>query len=156
MNHASANHENAKINCPDDILKLKKENSADSYIIQKKISPRILKDNPAWFKTLYCLGEIFPCWWHPINHSYKILTAQESDKCGLLEIWKITEQIKNACKLSFFSAEIALQDNNKFIVANYAHDKPDMRRQSKINDGLPDEIVNKIIEKCSLFAKTNG
>lgn len=156
MNRAGANNENTKINCPEDILKLKKENSAGSYMIQKKVLPQMLQDNPAWFKTLYCLGEIFACWWHPVNHSYKILTAQEFDKFGLLEICKITAQIQNACKLSFFSAEIALQDNNKFVVANYAHDKPDMRRQSKFNDGLPDEIVNKIIEKCSLFAKTNG
>ncbi len=145
-----------EMHCLSDILSLKKENSAASCIIQKKISPRNLEDRPAWFKTLYCLGEIIPCWWHPVTHSHKVLTTQEADKFELREIWEITKLIKNACNLSFFSTEIVLQDNNKFIVVNYAYDKPDMRRQSKFNDGLPDEIVNKVIEKCSLFAKTNG
>lgn len=101
------------------------------------------------------MGEIIPCWWHPINHSCKILTTEEAKRFELLEIWKITELIEKACKLSFFSTEIILQDNNKFLVVNYAHDKPDMRRQSKFSDGIPDEIVDKIIERCCLFAKKN-
>jgi len=124
--------------------------------MQKIISPRNLNDRPAWFKTFYCLGEIIPCWWHPVTNSYKTLTDKEADEFELRQLWEITELIKNACKLSFFSTEIVLQEDNKFIAANYVYDKPDMRRQSRFNDGLPDEIVNKVIEKCSLFAKKNG
>ncbi len=153
INPANGNEEISDINCLKDILRLKEQNAASNCIIQEKIFPRKLEDKPACFRILYCMGEIIPCWWHPINRNYKILTMEEAEKFGLLRIWKITRQIVKACKLSFFSTEIILRDNNKFIVVNYTYDKPDMRRQSKFSDGIPDEIVDKVIEKCCLFTK---
>lgn len=55
--------------------------------------------------------------------------------------------------LDFFSSEIAMKNDGKLAVVDYVNDQPDMRKKSKFNDGVPDEIVNKAIENIIFFMK---
>jgi hypothetical protein len=48
--------------------------------------------------------------------------------------------------LDFFSTEIVIPENKKFIVIDYVNDQCDMRIKSKHFDGVPDSIVGKIID----------
>ncbi len=154
VNITGNGEKNLDIKCYGDILQLRQNNDCTKYFVQEKVSPINLGDRPAWFKVLYCLGEVIPCWWQPSANSYEILSKEETDKFRLFKLWELTKRIKQLCKLCFFSTEIALRNNNEFVVINYVNAKPDMRKKSKFNDGIPDEAVNKVIERCSLFAKS--
>ena len=119
----------------------------------QQVSSINLENKPAWFKVLYCFGEIIPCRWHPVIREYEILSLRQIYRLGLHEIWPITKKIKQACKLDFFSTDIAMKDKGKFLVVDYVNDRPNMRKKSKFKDGLPDEIVDKIIGNIIAFVK---
>jgi hypothetical protein len=68
-------------------------------------------------------------------------------------MWWLTKMIHTVSGLDFFSVEMAMRSNEKFIVVDYVNDQPDMRKKSKFNGGLPDEIVDKIIGNIIAFVK---
>ena len=47
-----------------------------------------------------------------------------------------------------------MRGDGKLVIVDYVNDQPDMRKKSKFNDGVPDEIVNKVIKKIISFVKT--
>jgi hypothetical protein len=55
--------------------------------------------------------------------------------------------------LDFFTTEIAVDGKGDFFVIDYANDQPDMRKQSKFKDGVPDRIVDGVIADIVSFVK---
>ena len=147
------NGEVLTINSIDDVLKLKREDEDESYFAQERVLPISLESKPAWFKVLYCFGEIIPLRWHPETREHESLSLRQIYRLGLHEIWPITKKIKQACKLDFFSTDIAMKDKGKFLVVDYVNERPDMRKKSKFKDALPDEIVDKVISNIIAFVK---
>ncbi|MCX5704468.1 MAG: hypothetical protein NTZ92_00125 [Candidatus Omnitrophica bacterium] len=143
------------INSLDDAFRLLGQEKNKCYFAQEQVLPINLENKPAWFKVLYCFGEIIPCRWHPVIREYEMLSLRQIYRLGLHEIWPITKKIKQACRLDFFSTEIVMKEDKKFLVVDYVNDRPDMRKKSKFNNGMPDEIVNKAIENIISFVKKN-
>ncbi len=52
--------------------------------------------------------------------------------------------IRRACRLDFFSSEIAITSERKFIVVDYVNEVCDMRRKSRFENGAPDAVVSTI------------
>ncbi len=65
----------------------------------------------------------------------------------------IVKQIAHVSKLDLFTSEITIDEKGKFFVIDYVNDQPDMRKKSKFNNGVPDEIVNKITNDIINFIK---
>jgi len=141
------------INSLDGALRLMEQEKDKSYFAQEQVSPINLENKPAWFKVLYCLGEIVACRWHPAAKEYEALTSKQIYSLGLHEVWPIVKKIRQACELDFFSTDIAMKEKEKFLVVDYVNDRPDMRKKSKFKDGLPDEMVDKIIGNIIDFVK---
>jgi glutathione synthase/RimK-type ligase-like ATP-grasp enzyme len=141
------------INSLDDALRLMGQDEDKSYFAQERVSPINLENKPAWFKVLYCFGEIIACRWHPMDKEYDALTLRQIYRLGLHEVWPIAKKIRQACKLDFFSTDIAMKEKGKFVIVDYVNDRPDMRRKSKFKDALPDEIVDKVINSIVSFVK---
>ncbi len=137
----------------DDILRLKERFGNTAYLVQEKITPINLENKPAWFRVFYCLGKINPCWWNPLTRIHDILTIKEIYRFGLYDMWWLTKMIHTVSGLDFFSVEMAMRSNEKFIVVDYVNDQPDMRKKSKFKDALPDEIVDKVISNIIAFVK---
>ena len=68
----------------------------------------------------------------------------------------IIRKIQKITNLDFFSTEIALTKEQKFIVIDYVNDQCDMRFQSKHFDGMPDNVVLQIIEAMAEFILGNN
>jgi len=136
----------------DDVIKLKEQHGDIKYIAQEKILHKSLENKPAWFRVFYCCGKVIPCWWHPKTHVYDILTMKQVYALGLYDMWYTARKISQVCKLNFFSAEVVIKDDEKFLVASL-NDQPYMRRKSKFNDGVPDEIVDKVIQNIVSFIR---
>jgi len=137
----------------DDVIKLKEQHTDIKYLAQEKINPVNLENKQAWFKVFYCLGKINPCWWNSLTCTYDILTIKEIYRFGLYDMWRIAKMIHTISGLDFFSVEMAMLSNEKFIVVDYANGQPEMRKKSKFKNGLPDEIVDKIIADIIAFVK---
>lgn len=137
----------------DDVLRLREEYGNIPYLAQEKIIPVNLENKPAWFRVFWCLGQVIPCWWDPSTHIYDILTQNEIDKFRLSEVSVIIQHIARVERLGFFTSEIALNERNNFFVIDYVNDQPDMRKKSKFNNGVPDEIVDRIVKDIVLFVR---
>jgi len=135
-------------------------NYNDKYLLQQKIYPTILDGKRSWFRCFWALGEAIPTWWNDQSHIYMAITENELEKFNLNELIIITKKIAKISELDFFSTEIVLNDTNKFIVIDYVNDQCDMRLKSKHTDGVPDSIVDRIIDnlgkKIKKYKKQTG
>ena len=136
-----------------EVIQARQYHKNDKYLLQETIKPSMLAGRRAWFRVFYAFGDIIPSWWDDTTHIYCLLQAEDEYQLGLEPLSRITEKIHTICKLDFFSTEIVLTTNKKFVVVDYVNEMCDMRIQSQHADGVPDTIVDRIIAKMTDFIK---
>lgn len=140
----------------DQVLAARQAHPTDSYLLQAHIVPIQLDARPAWFRVIYCAGQVYPCWWDTTTHLYTRVTPEETDHYGLSPLSDITTLLARLCGLDFFSTEISCSDGH-FVVVDYVNDQIDLRLQSKAADGVPDAIVCDMAERLAgLVAARRG
>jgi len=128
------------------VLDARQERATDRYLLQAHIIPKELDSRPAWFRVIYCRGQVYPCWWDPATHIYALVTSAEESCYRLSPLHDIIISIARLCRIDLFSTEIALTSDGLFVVVDYVNDQIDLRLQSKGFDGVPDKIVHNIAE----------
>lgn len=136
-----------------DILKARREFENDKYLLQEKILPLIKDERKFWFRGFFCCGLIQCSWWDNTTHLYNILTPQDVEMYYLEGLYDIVKKISHIVKLNFFSTEIVVDKNGRFIIIDYVNEMCDMRLKSSHFDGVPDEIVTKIADQIVNYAK---
>ncbi len=131
----------------DQVLAVRKEHATDHYLLQAHVAPVQVETRPAWFRVIYCAGEIFPCWWDPFSHIYTPVTEAEKNAHGFGQLDEIANAIARLCKLDLFSTEIAFTADNKFVAIDYVNDQIDLRLQSRAAEGVPDVIVKGVADR---------
>jgi len=129
-----------------EILEERVTNSNDKYILQEKIYPSMLGNRRAWFRCFWAFGKATAVWWDDQTHLYEELTPDDFYYFNLRRLKSITRMIANITQLDFFSTEIVLTNDGKFVVIDYVNDQCDMRLKSRHIDGVPDSAVIQIIE----------
>ncbi len=137
----------------DQILHARMEFPTQKYLVQAKVNPRLLDDYPAWFRIYYAAGKCYPCWWNPETHIHAMVTAEEEAQYGLTKLRDDTLRIAALCRLDWFSTEIALVEDGRFIAVDYVNDGIDTRLQSKAMDGVPDEVIQRIAQQLVNLAR---
>jgi hypothetical protein len=127
-----------------DVIDSRKHHQDDKYLLQEKVVPASLEGKRGWFRVFYVCGTVFPCWWDDITHIYGELTDQDTEGFSLGPLVSITETISSVCRLDFFSTEIALTSDGRFVTVDYVNEICDMRLQSRHADGVPDRLVTAI------------
>ena len=133
----------------DQVLTARQEHGTDRYLLQAHVVPRELDSRLAWFRVIYCMGQVYPCWWNAHTHIYTPVTSEEKDRHGLGPLNDTTVAIARLCRLDLFSTEIAFTAEGRFVVVDYVNDPVDLRPQSKTADGVPDDIVRDIAERLT-------
>ncbi|OGN91699.1 MAG: hypothetical protein A2Y88_02130 [Chloroflexi bacterium RBG_13_48_10] len=131
----------------DQVVNVRREHASDKYLLQAHIVPKSLDLRPAWFRVIYCTGQIYPCWWNPESHVYTPVTPEEKSYYGLGRLEDNVAIISRLSGLDLFSSEIALTNNDQYIVVDYVNDQIDLRLQSSAFEGVPDVIVRDIAER---------
>ncbi|KPJ63493.1 MAG: hypothetical protein AMS15_00120 [Planctomycetes bacterium DG_23] len=134
------------------VLVARQEYPADRYLLQACMVPAELGSRVAWFRLIYCAGQLYPCWWDTSTHIYTPVTLREESNYHLTALREITASIAGLCGLDLFSTEVALTLDGLFVVVDYVNDQIDLRLQSKAFDGVPDEIVRDITERLVSLA----
>jgi len=116
------------------------------FLIQQRIVPQILGGRRAWFRVYFVCGQVIPCWWDDTTHRYAVITPSDGAVVNLEELGRIVRIVGEVAQLDFFSTEVALDRDGKYIVIDYVNDPCDMRLQSKYFDGAPDSVVRRIVE----------
>ncbi|HEY6192372.1 MAG TPA: hypothetical protein VI215_08630 [Bacteroidota bacterium] len=128
----------------DDVLEARQLHKNDKYLLQQFIVPKQLDGKRGWFRVYRAFGEVIPCWWDDQTHRYTELTAGEERLFRLEELRRVMGTIESVCRLDFFSSEIAVTREEKFVVVDYVNEVCDMRLQSKYANGAPDAVVHRI------------
>lgn len=136
-----------------DVLKERTENKSDKYLIQQKIVPGKLGINRAWFRCFWAFGKPVCTWWDDETHIYNIISREQIKQYSLRKLFQITRTIAGITGLDFFSTEIVLTPENKFVVIDYVNDQCDMRFKSSHSDGVPELIIEEIINQLKLAVK---
>jgi hypothetical protein len=126
------------------VLRARIEFADQKYLLQAHIEPQELAGRKAWFRIYYVDGKIYPCWWDPETHIFAPLHADEEERFGLTPLRLVTAKIASICRLDWFSTEIALARDGKFVAIDYVNDGIDLRSQSNAQDGVPDEVIKLI------------
>ncbi len=134
------------------VLAARQEYPHDRYLLQGYLVPAQIGGRPAWFRTIFCLGQVFPCWWDMQSHLYTPVTPEEEEGNGLDLLRTIAAAIAYSCGLDLFSSEIALAPDGRFIAVDYVNDPLDLRLQSRTPEGVPDAIVRAIAERLVALA----
>jgi hypothetical protein len=122
----------------------RREHPDDKYLVQETIDPMEVDGRRAWFRAYHAFGEVILCWWDDRTHQYTPVTADEETRHELGGLRRVMEVIRGACLLDFFSSEIAMTPERKFIVVDYVNEVCDMRRKSVYANGAPDGVVSRI------------
>lgn len=133
-----------------EVLLERRTNKSDKYLIQQKITPCILDDHTAWFRCFWAFGKPIASWWDDKTHIYELLLAEQIQSYSLQKLNQITRTIAGITQLDFFSTEIVLTTDKKFVVIDYVNDQCDMRLKSLHRDGVPDDIVFKIVNNLRI------
>jgi hypothetical protein len=128
-----------------EILEERITNTDDKYILQEKIYPVRLNGKRGWFRCFWAFGKVILTWWDDQTHLYSELNLDDITRFGLKKLISITRKIALITELDFFSTEIVLTEEAKFVVIDYVNDQCDMRIKSKHWDGVPDNVVIQII-----------
>jgi glutathione synthase/RimK-type ligase-like ATP-grasp enzyme len=133
----------------EDVLRLRREYPSDKYLVQETVLPKAGEGRHCWFRNLYATGEVFCCWWDEHTHVYENLSEAEVGRTLLERFIDIARRIARISSLELFTAEIALDERDRLVVVDYVNESPDLRRKSRFVDGVPDEIVDRVIENLA-------
>lgn len=137
-----------------DVIETRQHHKNDKYLLQEKIIPTMLDQHRAWFRVFYVFGRVVPCWWNDETRVYEVVTGMDEQTYRLGRLRRITRIIREVCQLHFFSTEIALTEDRKFVVVDYVNDMCDMRLKTRHWDGVPDEVVLKIVTRMMHYIKS--
>jgi hypothetical protein len=134
-----------------EVLRARKSQNDQKFLLQEKIEPAMLGNERAWFRVFYVFGRTFLAWWNDVTHLYRLVTPEDEDRFSLGGMRQIIRTIAALAELDFFSAEIALTNDDRFVVIDYVNDICDMRPQSEHSDGVPDNLIDEIINTLVTF-----
>jgi len=129
-----------------DVIETRQHHKNDKYLLQEKVNPTSLGEKRAWFRVFYAFGSTIPCWWDDQTHVYDLLTTEEERSFKLTPLRSTAQMIQEICRLDFFSTEIVCLPNGKFVVVDYVNEMCDMRLRSRSADGVPDAVVQSIVD----------
>jgi hypothetical protein len=134
------------------VLVARQEFPSQKYLLQAHVIPTRLGSRMAWFRVIYCVGKVYPCWWDNRTHIYTPVTSEEETSYNLDPLRGLAFSIARICGLDLFSTEITLTRDGRFVIVDYVNDPIDLRLQSKTFDGVPDDIVQDITKRLAELA----
>lgn len=131
------------------VLAARRQFPEQQYLLQEHLTPKTMAGLAAWFRVLYCLGRIHPCFWDVKTHVYTPVPTKEDAPSDLGNLWCLVKRIACVCSLDVFSSEIVWTEADRLLVVDYVNDPIDLRLQSHAIDGVPDFIAEDIASKIA-------
>ena len=131
-----------------DLLRSAKVWPDGDYLLQRRIVPRTLKEDPAYFRVYFVFGTVWCSWWNCFTDRYRLATDDEISQFGLQPLEGIVRQIAKLTGMHFFSSEIAQVEPGEFVVIDYLNDQCHMLSQSaNPRIGVPNELIAAIARR---------
>ncbi len=126
----------------------------DKYLVQETVKPAYLGDFRAWFRVFYVCGRVHLCWWDDRTHIYEPVDPEDERVFGLAALRETASTIARTCGLRFFSTELVMTAEGKIVAVDYVNEMCDLRLQSMVQNGVPDNVVMAILEDIISFVSS--
>jgi glutathione synthase/RimK-type ligase-like ATP-grasp enzyme len=135
----------------DDIIDFLEDNCTDRCIAQEYVMPATINNRSAWFRPIFVCGAVIPLWWDPKNHVYQRFgnTPKEIDIAKALDSFSRT--IAKNTGLQFFSTEVAMTEEGKYLIVDYANQPIDVNTSEVARNGLPPLVVEEIVNHLGSY-----
>lgn len=131
-----------------DLVRSTAQWTGGDFLFQRRIVPRTLQGEPAYFRAFFVFGTVWVCWWNCQTHRYRLVTGEERSRLGLAPVEEIIRRIAALTGMNFFSSEIAQTEAGEFIVIDYVNDQCHLLSQTASpGNGVPDELVENIARR---------
>jgi hypothetical protein len=138
---------------PEEIFRVRQQFPAENYLLQERVSPGQIGDRRAYFRVIYLLSEVFPCWWDDRTHIYEELKKEDIATFKLGCLIKYSHLAAEVSGLDFFSSEICLDEKGQFVMTDYINHPCDLRSKSHCPEGLPDALLEAIVSVLVNFIR---
>jgi hypothetical protein len=151
---------------------LREQYPHDTLLVQRAVAcPRLHcddgSDRPAYWRVLYCLGDLLPLWWcgqdcEPGRPSYRCVTVAEMKRHRLRPLLDYTLELAELSGLNWFSTELTLSTGpatsrhtvwagdgieRPVVAVDYLNDQCDVDVQSRWPGAPPDNVVRYVAER---------
>lgn len=117
-------------------------------ILQRRIQPRSLGGQPAYFRVYHVFGSTWLCWWNCYTDTYRAVTTEEEQALQLAPMRDIVRRLAALTGMRFFSSEISLTEEGRFVLIDYVNDQCHLLSQgADPRIGVPDDIVAAIAQR---------
>lgn len=124
------------------------------YLLQRRIVPRTLNGEPAYFRVYHVFGSTWLSWWNCYTDKYRLVTPEEEAELNLTSLRQIALKLAEATGMNFFSTEVSQTEDGEFFLIDYVNDQCHLLTQTASpQNGVPDELVNAIALKLVESAK---
>ena len=138
----------------DEVKSVRAKHRDQRVLVQQKIEPQMIGDRRAWFRVYFVCGIVIPCWWDDRTHRYVMFAPSDAGVVNVVELERIARVIAHVAQLDFFSTEVALDQQHRYVVIDYVNTPCDMRLQSRYANGVPDLLVQQIVAAITGFLHT--
>jgi len=119
-----------------------------NYLLQRRIVPRVINGEPAYFRVFSVFGSVWCCWWNCFTDHYRVVTPAEEVEFALGPLREIAGRLAALTGMTFFSSEIAVTEAGEFILIDYVNDQCHMLSQgANPQMGVPDTVVAAIASR---------
>jgi hypothetical protein len=154
------------------VAEVRERCSGDSLLIQKEVTcPRLHSidevDRCAYWRLVYCMGELIPFWWHKSEieqgrPSYQRLSGADIKRLELDGLLGYGRELVGMSGMSWFSTELCASNADEksryhlpgpdgrkrpIVAIDYVNDQCDVDVQSRWLGGPPDEFVQHVVRR---------
>jgi len=129
---------------PEHIRQVMRESRLNKVILQKRVEPAEIAGRRAWFRVLYVMDEILPCFWDDRTHLYSLIDDLSAP--WVAPLIDLVRRIVAISGMHFFSSEIAMTAAQQYYVIDFVNEMCDMRLQSRHPDGVPDVLFHRMVD----------
>ena len=135
-------------NSAQDIERSAREWKDPKYLLQQRVVPRSLGNEPAYFRAFFAFDSVWICWWNCYTDRYRTVTPDEVQRFHLEPIEQTARRLARFTGMNFFSTELAQVETGEFYLIDYLNDQCHMLAQSANPAiGVPDEVVAEIARR---------
>lgn len=129
------------------------ERPDDAILAQERVAWTTIDGEPAYFRVLWCLGDVHACFWNPETRRYREVRPEHRATAWYAELAVIARAIAEVAHMDLFSTEVALTADGRLISVDYVNDMCDLRLASEHPDGVPDPVVDAIARRLVQAAR---
>jgi len=130
-----------------DIKQAREKYPDEKFLLQELLVPASLGARRAWFRPMYCCGDIHVMWWDDRTHIYEVCTARDEERFGLFPMRALVKSIAEVSAMDLFTTEVCLLPSGRFVSVDYVNTPCDMRLQSRHAGGVPDSVVRLVVQR---------